>query len=58
MPAKLFTVVAEYMPTSVGNRFSLGIANEADLISEDVKKFASAADVAVVAVGFSPFYRE
>ena len=49
-------VVAEYMPTSVGNRFSLGIANEADLISEDVKKFASAADVAVVAVGLSPFY--
>ncbi len=49
-------LVAEYMPTSVGNRFSLGVANEADLISEDVKKFASAADVAVVAVGFSPFY--
>ena len=49
-------LVAEYMPVSVGNRFSLGVENETDLISEDVKKFASAADVAVVAVGFNPFY--
>ncbi len=49
-------LVAEYMPISVGNRFSLGVANEADLISEDVTKFASAADAAVVAVGFNPFY--
>jgi beta-glucosidase len=49
-------LVAEYTPISVGNRFSLGVVNETDLISEDVKKFASAADVAVVAVGFNPFY--
>lgn len=47
-------VVADYLPGFVGNRFGLGIVNEADMISEDVKKFASAADVAVVAVGFSP----
>ena len=47
-------VVADYLPGFVGNRFGLGIVNEADMISEDVKKFASAADVAIVAVGFSP----
>ncbi len=48
-------VVAEYLPGSVGNRFSLGIANEAGIVSEDAKKFASVADVAVVAVGFNPY---
>ena len=47
-------VVADYLPGFVGNRFGLGIANEADMISEDVKKFASVADVVVVAVGFNP----
>ena len=47
-------VVADYLPGFVGNRFGLGIANEAEMISEDVKNFASAADVAVVAVGFNP----
>ena len=47
------TVVAEYLPGFVGNRFGLGIANEADMISEDVKKIASAADVVVVSVGFN-----
>ena len=47
-------LVADYLPGFVGNRFGLGIANEADMISEDVKNFASAADVAVVAVGFNP----
>ncbi len=47
------TVVADYLPGFAGNRFSLGIANEADMISEDVKRFASIADVVVVAVGFN-----
>jgi beta-glucosidase len=47
-------VVADYLPGFVGNRFGLGIANEAEMISEEVKNFAAAADVAVVAVGFNP----
>jgi beta-glucosidase len=47
-------VVADYLPASVGNRFGLGIANESDMLSEDVKKFASIADAVVVAVGFNP----
>jgi beta-glucosidase len=47
-------VAADYLPGFVGNRFGLGIVNESDMISEDVKKFASTADVVVVAVGFNP----
>jgi beta-glucosidase len=47
------SVVADYLPGFAGNRFSLGIANEAEMISEDVKKFASAADVVVLAIGFN-----
>lgn len=47
-------VVAQYKPGFAGNRFGLGIVNEDDMISEDVKKFALAADVAVVAVGYGP----
>jgi len=47
-------VVADYRPGFAGVRFGLGVVNEADMISEDVKKFASIADVAIVAVGFSP----
>jgi len=47
-------LVADYRPGFAGNRFGLGIANEADMISEDVKKIASVADVVVVAVGFNP----
>jgi beta-glucosidase len=53
---QIIHLVAEYTPISVGNRFSLGVVNEENLISDDVKKFAAAADVAVVAVGFNPFY--
>ena len=45
-------VEADYLPGFAGIRFGLGILNEEDMIPEDVKKFASAADVAVVAVGF------
>jgi beta-glucosidase len=47
-------VVADYLPGFAGNRFSLGIANEADMIPEDVKRFASIADAVIVAVGFNP----
>ncbi len=47
-------VVADYLPGFVGNRFGLGIVNEADMISAEVKQYASAADVVVVAVGFNP----
>ena len=47
-------VVADYLPGFAGNRFALGIVNEQDMISEEVKQYASAADVAVVAVGFDP----
>jgi beta-glucosidase len=47
-------VVADYLPGFVGNRFGLGIVSETDMISEEVKKFASTADVVVVSVGFNP----
>jgi beta-glucosidase len=47
-------VVVDYLPQGAAPHFGLGIAYEADLISEDVKKFAAAADVAVVAAGFGP----
>jgi beta-glucosidase len=48
------TVLADYLPGFVGNRFGLGIANESEMISADAKKFASAADAAIVSVGFNP----
>ena len=47
-------IVADYLPHAAGVHLSLGLANEAGLISEEAKKFAAAADVAVVAVGFNP----
>ncbi len=47
-------IVSDYLPGFVGNRFGLGIVNEADMISEEVKQFASAADVVVVSAGFNP----
>ena len=48
-----FHVVADYLPHLPGVHLSLGMANEADLISAEAKQFAAAADVAVVAVGFN-----
>jgi beta-glucosidase len=45
-------VQADYLPGFQGNRFSLGIANEADMIPPQVKQYASAADVVIAAVGF------
>jgi beta-glucosidase len=47
------SVVAEYLPGFAGNRFGLGMASESDLISDEAKKFAAAADVVVVAAGFT-----
>jgi beta-glucosidase len=46
-------VVAEYLPGFAGNRFGLGMVLESDLISGDAKKFAAAADVVVIAAGFT-----
>jgi beta-glucosidase len=45
-------VQADYLPGFQGNRFSLGIANEADMVPPQVKQYASAADVVIAAVGF------
>jgi beta-glucosidase len=47
-------VVVDYLPRGARPHFGMGIASEADLVSEDVKKYAAAADVVVVAAGFSP----
>jgi len=47
-------VIADYLPRVPGVHLSMGLANEADLISEEAKNYAKAADVAVVAVGYNP----
>ena len=49
---KTVSVVTDYQPYAAGTRFGLGIAFEADLISEEAKNFASIADVAVAVIGF------
>jgi beta-glucosidase len=54
MAGKTVTVTADYLPYSPGTRFGLGIAFEADLVSDEAREFAAQADVAVVAAGFSP----
>ena len=46
-------VVAECVQGNFGGAFGLGIAYAPDLVSPDVKTDAAAADVVVVAVGFS-----
>ena len=46
-------VAAEYLPHAPGVRLGLGIVYEADLVSEEAKRFAAAADVTVVAAGFN-----
>jgi beta-glucosidase len=46
-------VVADYLPHAPGVRLGLGLAYEADLISEEAKQFAAAADVTVAAIGFN-----
>jgi len=47
-------VVADYRPAFMGKRLGLGLMSESDMISDDVKKFASSADVVVVSVGYGP----
>ncbi len=46
-------VQADYLPHAAGSRFGFGLAYEPDLVSDDAKKFASLADVVVLAVGFN-----
>jgi beta-glucosidase len=46
-------VVADYLPHAPGIRLGLGLAAEADLVSEEARQFAAAADVTVVAAGFN-----
>jgi len=46
-------VVVEYLPHAPGLRMGVGVANEAELIPEETKKIAAAADVVVVAAGFN-----
>lgn len=46
-------VEADYVPWAPGLRFGFGVAYEPDLVSPDAKKFASLADVVVVAAGFN-----
>jgi beta-glucosidase len=46
-------VVADYLPHAPGVRLGLGLASEADLVSEEVRQFSAAADVTVVAAGFN-----
>lgn len=46
-------VIADYLPHFAGLRCGVGIAFEPDLVSATAKRFAAAADVAVVAVGFT-----
>jgi beta-glucosidase len=48
------TVTVDYLPHAANPNFGLGIAYEPDLVSDEVKKFAAASDVVVVAVGFNP----
>ena len=48
------SVVVDYLPHESAPHLGLGIAYEQDLITADVKTFAAAADVVVVAVGFDP----
>ncbi len=45
-------VVADYVPHAAGVRFGMGLAYEPDLVAADARKFASLADVVVVAAGF------
>jgi beta-glucosidase len=46
------SVVADYLPRAPGISFNLGIILGKDLVSADARKFASLADVVVVAAGF------
>jgi beta-glucosidase len=47
------TVVTDYKPAFAGVRLGLGLMSEAEMIYPEVKKYASVADVVIVAAGFS-----
>lgn len=47
-------IVADYLPRIPGLHFSMGIAEEASLISDETKQIAKLADAVVVAVGYNP----
>ncbi len=47
------TVVADYKPAFSGVRLGLGLVNESDMISLEVKEYATKADVVIAAVGFN-----
>jgi beta-glucosidase len=51
---KAVKVVAEYMPHFPGFHLGLGMAAEADMVTDEAKQYAAAADAVVVAVGFNP----
>jgi beta-glucosidase len=46
-------VRADYLPGAAGTRMGLGLVYEPELVSADAVKYAAAADVVVVAVGFN-----
>ena len=46
-------IVADYLPHATGVRLGLGMASEADLVSEEARTFAAKADVVVLAAGFN-----
>ncbi len=46
-------IVVNYLPHAPGIRLGLGLMNEADLISPQVKKFASIADAVIVSAGYN-----
>jgi beta-glucosidase len=51
---QIVNIIADYVPSFPGNRFALGLEAESKLVTADALKFAAAADVVVVAAGFSP----
>jgi beta-glucosidase len=48
------SVVVDYKPAFAGTRLGVGLVNADGIISDEVKQYASAADVAIVAVGYNP----
>ena len=51
---KTVQVVVDYQPHVPGMHLGVGLGLEADLPSEEAKKYAAVADAVVVAVGFNP----
>lgn len=47
------TVVVDYKPAFSGVRLGVGLMSEADMVYPEVKKYAAAADVVIVAAGFT-----